>query len=132
MSGIYYLYYSSQNLRNHHPMEQSNTTHKTRRQIDVRFLLERIVFSILWFVNGLLLLRVLFHLLGANRSAPFIDWLYGVSNFFVAPFVGILPSPEIGTIAIDSASLVAIFIYFVTALAFVKFINLGRGTVKRR
>lgn len=113
-------------------MEQSNNAHKTRRHVDVRFLIERIIFSALWFVNGLLLLRVLFHLLGANNETPFIQWLYGVSNYFVAPFVGVLPSPAIGTAAIDSASLVAIFIYFVAAIAFVKLINLGRGTVKRR
>lgn len=114
-------------------MEQSQAPQKTKRRIDFRFLAERIIFSVLWFINGLLLLRVLFHLLGANTDAPFIIWLYDISSIFVAPFTGVLPSPEFGEkSALDSASLVAMFIYFVAAIAIVKLINFGRGTVKRR
>lgn len=114
-------------------MNQSEKPQKIKKEIDFRFLLERVVFSVVWFVNAFLLLRILFHLLGANTDTPFIQWLYGVSSIFVTPFIGILPSPAIGqSSALDSASIVAIIMYFVAAIALVKLINIGRGTIKRR
>jgi hypothetical protein len=105
-------------------MESSRyTPPKIKKPLHVRYRVEKVIFFILWTVNSILLLRILFFLLGANRDAPFIDWLYGFSSIFVIPFVGIFSTPEYGTSVLDLASVVAIFIYFILAISIIKFIN---------
>lgn len=68
----------------------------------------------IWYVVGIidlmLILRILFHLFGANSSG-FTDFLYVITNPFVAPFRGIFSSPTIDGSFFDTAALVAIIIY---------------------
>lgn len=97
---------------------------KTKKPLHIRYRIERAIFFILWIVNSILLLRILFFLLGANPAAPFINWLYGFSAFFVTPFVGIFKTPEYGQNVLDLASVVAIFIYFILAISIIKFLNI--------
>lgn len=103
--------------------EQNNTIPKVKKPLHLRYRLEKVIFFVLWTVSSILLLRILFYLLGANRDAPFIDWLYGFSEIFVAPFSGIFATPEYGTTVLDLASVVAIFIYFIAAISIVKLLN---------
>ncbi|NLA43075.1 hypothetical protein GX865_02890 [Candidatus Saccharibacteria bacterium] len=101
----------------------ANTIPKVKKPLHIRYRIEKIIFYILWIVSSILILRILFFLLGANREAPFIEWLYNFSSIFVIPFVGIFKTPEYGISVIDLASVVAIFIYFILAMSIVKLIN---------
>lgn len=47
------------------------------------------------FVAGFLVLRSLLKLLGASPAAPFVKWVYAVSDPLLAPFAGMFPSPAI-------------------------------------
>lgn len=46
-------------------------------------------------IEGLLMLRVVLKLFGANAAAPFVHWLYGVTAPLLAPFSGAFPAPAL-------------------------------------
>lgn len=81
-----------------------------------------------WYVIGiidlLLLLRGLFHLLGA-RAVGFANLIYSVSGPFVAPFRGIFPNPKVEGSYFDMASLVAIIVYVLLGWVIVRLIDLS-------
>lgn len=77
---------------------------------------QRIIYLILGVIVTLILLRVLFLLLAANRGNVFVDFIYDLSGFFVAPFYGMFNyTPVYGSSIIDISSLVAIIIYALVA-----------------
>ena len=49
----------------------------------------RISYYIAGFIIALLALRIVLLLLDANQGAPFVDFVYGLSSIFAAPFFGI-------------------------------------------
>jgi uncharacterized protein YggT (Ycf19 family) len=81
-----------------------------------------------WYIIGiidlLLLLRGLFHLLGA-KTVGFANLLYGITDFLVAPFRGIFPDPKVEGSYFDMASLVAIIVYVLLGWVVVRLINLS-------
>jgi hypothetical protein len=88
----------------------------TENTADGRVVAQRIIWYIAGFIISLLALRVVMLMLGANRDAPFVDFIYGISGIFAAPFYGIFPSPEYnGQFYLDSASFVAIAVYALLA-----------------
>ncbi|HEX6257922.1 MAG TPA: hypothetical protein VFZ48_00415 [Candidatus Saccharimonadales bacterium] len=72
------------------------------------------VFGLIELVLGF---RFMFLFLGANPSAPFVDWIYDVSTPFVTPFAGILGQPvvaPVGTVVnsiFDASTLIAFVVY---------------------
>lgn len=52
-------------------------------------MISSIIYTIVGLVEGLVGLRFLFRLLGANPANAFVDWVYSWSTPFVAPFAGI-------------------------------------------
>ncbi len=80
--------------------------------------------QIVWYVLGilefLLAFRFALKLLGANPAAGFVNFVYAMTQLFVAPFVGIFPRVQAGAMAFDWASLLAMLVYFFIAWAVVK------------
>ena len=99
----------------------------TRRAIEVVYL----VFGI---INGLLLIRLVLKLLAANPDAGFTTFLYGVTDFFLAPFRGLLPAIVNGKSVFEPSVLVAILIYALVAFALAKIVEItfARGVVHSR
>lgn len=77
------------------------------------------VIHIIYFLTGalalLLLLRVLLLLFGANPSNEFAQFIYNLSQPFVAPFDNLFGTPELGKQVLDINSLVAIVAYAILA-----------------
>lgn len=84
-----------------------------RRAIELIYL----VFGI---IDGLLLIRLLLKLLGANAKAGFAQFIYGVTDFFLAPFHGLLPNVVNGKTVLELSLIIAILIYSLIALALVR------------
>lgn len=75
----------------------------------ILLLIANIVFGI---VEGVIGLRVILKLFGANPIAPFVSWIYAVSQPLLAPFFGMFPTPLLrrgGTI--EFSALFALLIY---------------------
>jgi len=87
---------------------------------------QRIVWFIVGVIDVLLAIRFVLLLLGANHSAGFVDFIYGVTAILVAPFVGIFGEPTYGKFMFDISSLLAIIIYSLIGLGIVKLITLSR------
>ena len=72
----------------------------------------RVVYWIFGVIIAFIALRMILMLLGANQGSPFVDFIYGVSGIFVAPFYGVFNyKPMYGFSVFDINSLVAIVVY---------------------
>lgn len=73
-------------------------------------------------VSFFLVLRILLELFGATRGTPFVNWIYGMSDSIMNPFVGIFPNFSFGsgsilnTVAVISFIAYAILSYLIMAI----------------
>lgn len=75
-----------------------------RRAFDLVYL----VFAV---IIGLILLRVLLKLLAANTAVPFTAFVYGVTDWLLAPFHGLLPMIASGRSVFEMSALIGILVY---------------------
>jgi uncharacterized protein YggT (Ycf19 family) len=93
------------------PVESSSvvsTVNPGRRAMDLIYL----VFGV---IDGLLLIRVVLKLLGANTTAAFTQWVYNVTAFFLAPFRNLLPTIGNDQSQLEMSVIVAILVYALIA-----------------
>jgi hypothetical protein len=86
----------------------------------------RIIYYVGGVIIALIALRFVFLLLGANQGSPFVDFIYGLSGVFVAPFNGIFGEPTFGVSYFETSSLVAIIIYALLTIGIGKLLTLGQ------
>lgn len=89
-------------------------------------LAQRIVWFIVGLITIIIAMRFTLLLLGANQSAGFTDFVYSVSNVFVAPFLGILGEPTYGKSVFEVSSLLAIVVYLLIGWGIAKLLTIGR------
>ena len=89
-----------------------------RRAIEVIYL----VFGI---VDGLLLVRLLLKVLGTNPEAPFSSFGYGLTDFLLGPFKGMLPAYVSGKTIFEPSVLIAILVYALIAWVLAKIIEIA-------
>lgn len=112
--------------------EQSGGTNVTRQQVDSRtalpgaVLAKRVIYYVTGFIITLLLLRMVLLLLAANQGNGFVDFIYGLSGFFAAPFYGIFSyTPVYGSSVFEVSSVVAIIIYALVGWGAATLVTLG-------
>lgn len=71
-------------------------------------------------VGGLLAVRVVLRVLGADPSVPFVSAVYSVTAPLVSPFVGIFGAGPAGGNVLEIHSLVALVVYALLAWLLVK------------
>lgn len=115
-------------------METGDTTVvETRDQIPSRQAVREVkahkTNSYIWYIVGLiealLVLRILFLAFGA-RAAGFTDVLYALTAPLAAPFRGIFPAPAIDGAYFDTASLVAMVIYYLIGWGIASLIDVAK------
>ena len=62
-------------------------------------------------LEGLIGLRILLKLIAANPRSPFANLIYEVTQPFLAPFVGLTPTPTANGVVLEIHSIVALFVY---------------------
>jgi len=62
-------------------------------------------------LEGLISLRILLKLIAANPQSPFAHLIYEITRPFLAPFVGLTPSPAANGVVLEIHSIVALFVY---------------------
>jgi hypothetical protein len=71
--------------------------------------------QLIWWLVGLLeavlALRFIFKLIGVNAGNPFASFLFGLTNFFVAPFASLTGAPAVGGMVFEFSTLLAMIIY---------------------
>jgi YggT family protein len=84
--------------------EVVSTVNPGRRAMDVVYL----IFAV---IDGLLLIRLVLKLLGANTIAGFTQWIYGVTDVLLAPFRNLLPTIGNEHSQLEMSVVVAILVY---------------------
>lgn len=87
---------------------------------------QRVVYYIGGAIISLLGLRLVLLLLGANQGNAFVDFVYGLSGVFVAPFQGIFGTPVYGNSVFDLSTVVAIIVYALLTVGIGKLFTLTR------
>jgi len=87
---------------------------------------QRVIWFIVGVINTLVAIRFVLLLLGANQSAGFVDFIYGITAVLVAPFVGIFGQPVFGQFMFDWSSILAIVVYSLIAWGLAKLMTLTR------
>lgn len=85
---------------------------------------------VIWYVAsillGLLAIRFILLLLGANLSNTFANFIYNLTNPFVMPFNSLFGTPSYGTSKLDLATVVAVLVYTLIIYAITKLVDLTR------
>lgn len=84
--------------------------------------ISRFIWLFVGIVDGLVGLRVLLRLLGANPANPFADLVYALSGLFVAPFRTLLNNPASDSFVLEVTSLIAMLVYALVAWAMIRVI----------
>lgn len=88
---------------------------------------ERFIWLIAGIIMGLLALRFLLRLLGANPNNGFADFIYSVSHPFAVPFFGLFNyDADLGAGRFEFETLIAILIYALAAWVLAKLVTLGK------
>lgn len=99
--------------------------------------------GLIWLLTGVLEfaigLRVVLKLMAANPNAPFVNLVYGVTDLFLWPFLGLTVTPQANGMVLEFSSVIAMVVYAVLAWIIVRLLWLiaspGRSrrvTVERR
>ncbi len=84
-----------------------------RRQAGYRMM--QAIYLIFGVIEALLVIRVVLRVLGANPTAGFAQFVYGVTAPLLAPFVGLVGSPQAGGSVLEIHSIVALVVYALLA-----------------
>jgi len=71
----------------------------------------QLVYLIFGVIDGLLVIRLILKLLGANPTAGFSNWVYNVTAFFLTPFKNILPTFGTAQSQLEMSVLLAILVF---------------------
>jgi hypothetical protein len=71
----------------------------------------RIMWSMLVFLEILLASRILLRLIGANPNSVFTMLIYGITGLFVFPFNGMVATPTFDGSALEVTTLIAMIVY---------------------
>jgi uncharacterized protein YggT (Ycf19 family) len=88
--------------------EVVSTVNPGRRAMDLVYLFFGVI-------DGLLLIRLVLKLLGANTAAGFTQWVYSVTDVLLAPFRNLLPTIGSEHSVLEMSVVVAILVYALIA-----------------
>lgn len=98
----------------------------TRTAVPGVVIAQRVIYYIGGFIISLLALRLVLQLLGANQANEFVNFIYGFSGIFVAPFYGIFGEPTFGRSQFETSTLVAIIVWGLITWGVARLISLTR------
>ena len=80
------------------------------------------IYLLFGIIDALLLIRLVLKLLGASPHAGFSSFTYGVTDFLLAPFKGLLPTFVSGQSVFELSLIFAILIYSLIAIGLVRLV----------
>ncbi|HKV88977.1 MAG TPA: YggT family protein [Candidatus Dormibacteraeota bacterium] len=83
-----------------------------------------LIYLIFGIINGLLLIRLMLKLLGANPQAGFTQFVYNVSAVFLGPFRNLLPTVGNAQAQLETSVIVAIIVYALIGMALARLITI--------
>jgi hypothetical protein len=87
--------------------------YENRRAAALRW--QQVIYWVFGLIEGLILIRFVLKALGANPSAGFAEFIYGITGVLVAPFVGLFGNQQAQGNILELNSLVALVVYALVA-----------------
>ena len=112
--------------------EQVGNTTVQRQSVEKKTAVSGVIIAqrVIYYVGGvivaLLALRFLLQLLGANQDSGFVEFVYGLTAVFVAPFFGIFGEPTFGQSHFETSTVIAVVVYSLITIGIAKLISLSR------
>jgi uncharacterized protein YggT (Ycf19 family) len=96
-----------------------------------------LIYLVFGIIDGMLLIRLVLKLLGANPQAGFTSFVYGLTDVFMAPFRNLLPAVGSGSsgAVLETSVLIAIIVYALIGWVLTRLVAIiffGNVTVARR
>lgn len=88
-------------------------------------IVSRVVWYLLGVIEALLGFRFLLRLFAANAAAPFVQFIYTMTEPLVAPFRGIFGTPAANGAVFEPATLIAMAVYALVAWGIVRLFELA-------
>jgi len=95
----------------------------------------QLVYLVFGVMDGLLLIRLVLKLLGANPHAGFSNWIYNVTDVFLGPFKNILPTIGNEQSLLEMSVVLAVLVYALLGWAIARLVTIifyRNVTVARR
>lgn len=105
------------------PVAEARTEYVSRVSPGRRAL--EIIYLVFGIVDGLLFVRLLLKMLGTNPDAPFSSFIYGLTDFLLGPFRGMLPATVSGRTIFEASVLIAILVYALLAWVLAKIVEIA-------
>jgi hypothetical protein len=86
----------------------------------------QIVWYILGVVEVLLAFRFVLKLLGANASAGFSSFVYGITHIFATPFLNVFRITKVSGSVFEWTTLLAMIVYWMLAIGIIKIFLIGK------
>ncbi len=77
--------------------------------------LTQLIYWVFALVEGLILIRLVLKVLGANQAAGFAQFIYGITGPMVAPFINLFSNPAYQNSVLELSSIVALIVYALVA-----------------
>ena len=116
-------------MTTHQTDTSSGDPYAVRRDLPLK--VQNSIYLLFGILEGLLGIRFVLGLLGANPAAGFAQFIYGITGPFIAPFVGLFGQPRFEGSVFEFNSLVAIVVYALIAWVLVKIVWLMLGDSRR-
>lgn len=84
----------------------------------------QLVYLVFGIIEGLLLIRLVLKLLGANPHAAFASWDYNVTNVFMGPFKNLLATIGNEQSQLEISVVVAVLVYMLIAWAVARLVTI--------
>ena len=96
------------------------------------FQINRILWSVLVFLEILMALRIILRFIGANPQSGFAIFMYGITGLFVGPFNGMIATPAFMGAPLEVTTLIAMVVYVLIFLGIAYGIQLVTDRPKSR
>jgi hypothetical protein len=107
--------------------ERQPTVRTPAEQNERRRQIEKII-QVIWYVTGVLEaligMRVVLRLMAANPQAGFTRFIYGITSIFLAPFMGLTPTPAFNGSVLELWALIGMLVYVLLAIGTIKLIRI--------
>jgi uncharacterized protein YggT (Ycf19 family) len=90
----------------------------------------QLVYWIFGLVGGLITIRLVLKALGANPSAGFAQFIYGITAPLVAPFIGLFQNPAYQNSVLELSSIIALVVYALLAWLLAKLVWILLGETR--
>jgi len=116
-------------MTTHQTETSSGDPYAVRRDLPLR--IQNGIYLLFGILEALLGIRFVLGVLGANPTAGFAQFIYGITGPFIAPFVGLFGKPRFQGSVFDWNVLVAMLVYALIAWVLVKIVWLVMGDSRR-